>query len=105
MLASDILEVILGLVLLCVGLALVSSMLMESASLLLNRRGAFLHREIRELLKEDGLTKEFYLHPLVSSLYRGGYKEFSTFNLPPYIPARIFALAQGASRLRPCESA
>jgi len=93
MLGSDILEVILGLAFLCVGLALVSSLLMESASLFLNRRGAFLHREIRELLKDDGLTKEFYRHPLVSSLYRGGYKEFSTFNLPPYIPARIFALA------------
>jgi len=93
MLGSDILEVILGLAILCVGLAMVSSILMESASLLLNRRGAFLHNEIRELLKDDGLTKEFYRHPLVSSLYSGGYKEFSSFNLPPYIPARIFALA------------
>lgn len=113
MLGSDILEVAIGLVFLFFMLSLLLTAAREVLEGRMQTRAIHLERGIREMLndkKGTGLAKQFYEHPIVSSLYRGSYepdkltKRFFTGadkwermpfnnNLPAYIPARNFALA------------
>jgi hypothetical protein len=86
--------------------SLLCSALREGLEAWMKTRAAYLEFGIRELLHDkegQGLAVSFFTHPLIYSLYSGGYKRGRTEgrpgwlekggNLPSYIPARNFALA------------
>lgn len=105
MLGSPILDVAIGLVLVFLLLSIIASAVREWIEALLRSRAVQLERGIRELLADPtgtGLASALYRHPLISSLYRGGYDgekitsgRFAPYhsNLPAYIPKENFALA------------
>ncbi len=94
MFGLDMLDVAVGVAVIYLLLSFVASALAELAESYLKFRSKDLRRGIRELLQQSDekspLVQAFYEHPLVASLYPGGYK---TGTLPSYIPARTFALA------------
>jgi hypothetical protein len=105
MLNSGILDVVIGLMLVYILLALICTAVNEILETWLKVRAVELERGVRELLNEQGggnLAQRLYDHPLIYSLFNGNYdpsrikkngkyKKGST--LPSYIPARNFALA------------
>ncbi|PSJ40961.1 hypothetical protein [Allosphingosinicella deserti] len=113
MFGSELLEVAIGLIFLFFILSVLLSAAREAIEGFLQTRAIHLERGIRELLKDEGgegLVRELYEHPLISSLYRGTYdpekltRRYSQHkdtwkrmpfrnNLPAYVPARNFALA------------
>ncbi|HLL52241.1 MAG TPA: hypothetical protein VK447_01760 [Myxococcaceae bacterium] len=106
MFGSGILEVAIGLLLVYLLLSLICSAVREGVEAWMKTRSVHLERGIRELLHDldgKGLAQALYNHPLVFSLYQGGYDPSridpesgemkSGKGLPSYIPARNFALA------------
>jgi hypothetical protein len=63
----------------------------------MKKRSKQLEEGIRELLHDKdgkGLASDLYKHPLIFSLFRGGYDPNSKKNkLPSYIPSKNFAIA------------
>ncbi len=89
MLGSVILEVAIGLVFIYLFFSVICSAVAESISSFLKMRAKNLEDGIRSILNDsggDGLTKQFYEHPLIKGLTRDGRK-------PSYIPSNIFTLA------------
>jgi hypothetical protein len=101
MFGSDIIDVLIGLVTVFLLLSLTATALREAIESVLKARAAFLERGIRELLDDPGgsrMVKRFYEHPLIYSLYRGGFKPITGTRiigrkLPAYIPSKSFSAA------------
>lgn len=115
MFGSEVLEVGIGMALVFLFASLIATALRELIEAALKTRGADLERGILEMLPsppspgEGGpsLVRDFYKHPLISSLFGGTYKSslaahpswFSRLvgvaggNLPSYIPAANFSAA------------
>ncbi len=95
MFGSTVIEVGIGMALLFLFASLIATAAQEFLEGIRQRRGKDLERGIQQLLNDsskDGLTANFYNHPLVNSLYPGKYKRRAR-RLPSYIPAPIFSLA------------
>lgn len=104
MFGSEILEIALGLTFIYLLLSLIASAVTEVIEAFRKKRASDLERGIRTLLADSagtGLAKQFYDHPLISSLTLGRYDpnkisggRYATGSkLPSYIPSRSFALA------------
>lgn len=105
MFGSEVLEVGIGMALLFLFASLIATAAQEALESLLKTRAGDLERGIRELLndpKGTGLAKQLYEHPLIASLYPGGFDPKYTFGrasyegrqtLPSYIPSPQFASA------------
>jgi hypothetical protein len=105
MLGSQALEVAIGIVFVYLLVSLICSAVREGIEAWLKSRAAYLEHGIRELLHDaagGGLAGVFYNHPLIYSLYSGGYTAGTTpkpammakgGKLPTYIPSKNFALA------------
>lgn len=100
MFGSSIIEVAIGLALIFLLLSLVASAVREGIEGIIKARAVNLERGIRMLLDDhDGtqLTRTFYEHPLIDSLYAGDYvpmlRRFLGRQLPTYIPSSSFASA------------
>src|SRR5689334_8761953 len=98
MFGSTILEVAIGLSLMFLMLSLVASAIREGIEGVIKARAVNLERGIRTLLDDPegaGLTRTFYEHPLISSLYQDSYQpavdRFFGRTLPTYIPSASFA--------------
>jgi len=102
------LDVAIGIVFVFVLMATVCSAIREAIEAKLKTRAAYLEHGIRELLHDvegKGLANSFFNHPLIHSLYSGGYDAAAQRRrqkpnllaqggaLPSYIPARSFAMA------------
>jgi hypothetical protein len=93
---SEVLDVAIGLVFVYLVLSLICSAACELIESVLKGRASYLKQGMQEMLDDsagDGLVREIYNHPLVSSLFRGDYKAGQTKNLPSYIPPANFSLA------------
>lgn len=106
MFGSWVLDVAIGLIVVFILFATICATLREGLEAWLKTRAAFLERGIRELLNDpqgNGLSRQFYEHPLVYPLFSGIYTPGSNGkppslrdrggNLPSYIPSQNFALA------------
>lgn len=114
MFGSATIEVAIGVIFLFFILSLLATTVREIIEGYLQSRAGHLERGIRELFNDRsgaGLTKSFYDHPLIASLYTGDYEPRKQLagkeggakdpwkkmkvnsNLPAYIPARNFASA------------
>jgi hypothetical protein len=81
-----VVDVVLGLIFVFVLLSLAVTAANEAIASAWGRRRTYLHRGITNLLRDDGLTRKIYDHPLIRALYRDKRE-------PSYIPSRLFALA------------
>ena len=100
----QLLNVLIGLALVYLIFSTIASALFEIAEGRLRRRGRLLARGIEQLLARTETTptesggavgaavKAFYQHPLINSLYEGGYVREGK-QLPSYIPPERFAQA------------
>lgn len=118
MFSLDTIDVAIGLALLFLILSLLCTSLREALESLMKTRASDLERGIRQLLQDDGeLTRRFYEHPLIYSLYAGDYQQPDPKklyrrggNLPSYIPSNQFARAmidlvqQGAGAYTPYDT-
>src|SRR4051794_37765914 len=116
MLGSDSLEVAIGMAFVFLSVSLICTAVREGLESLLKMRAMDLERGIRELLYDPTgttIAKQFYEHPLIYSLFSGGYdptklktsksltatRNSSVMrladrrNLPSYIPANSFSSA------------
>ena len=106
MFGSWVLEVAVGLIFVFLLFSTICAALREMIETVLKTRAVYLERGIREILNDmDGtkMAREFYEHPLIYSLYGGGYTPPQpgakpTFfvrgrGLPSYIPSKNFAAA------------
>jgi hypothetical protein len=100
MLGSDILDVMIGLVLVYCLLSLVLSTVRELIESCVKSRGVFLEQAIRNMLgggKGSDLAGPLYSHPLIASLFRDGYAFVENRkigrSLPNYIPSNNFSTA------------
>ncbi len=96
MFGSEVLDVAIGLVFIYLVLSLISSAACELIESFIKGRAAYLKRGLKDMLNDpagDGIVREIYNHPLVSSLFHGEYSLGRTGNLPSYIPPGNFALA------------
>jgi hypothetical protein len=100
MFGSSILDVAIGLALIFLLLSLIASGVREAVEAFVKSRSVELERGIQMLFDDksgEGLTKAFYEHPLIYSLYNDKYqhveRRYRGRNLPSYIPSRNFAVA------------
>ena len=112
MFGSDVLDVAIGLILVYLLLSLFATAVREGLESVFKTRAVFLEAGIRELLDDSagrGLARDFYRHPLISSLYRGPYdpgkeseqadeqkkqpERMTGANLPAFIPPKSFSTA------------
>jgi len=106
MLGLEILDVAIGIIFVYLLVSIVCASIREGLAAWLKTRAAYLECGIRELLHDKmgaGLATAFYTHPLIYSLFSGGYSPRTAYKypslfakggeLPSYIPARNFALA------------
>ncbi len=98
MFGSQILEVALGIGFLYLLLSLVCSAITEGIARAFAMRSGTLKSGIRNLLEDPdgkGITKDFYLHPLIKGLYRQGWfdRMVGRDGKPSYISPRTFVLA------------
>lgn len=84
MFGSNVLDVAIGLCLVYLLLSTLCLALNELVAMVARSRATYLEAGIRNLLRDDGLAKQIYGHPLIRGLYQDG-------RLPSYIPARAFA--------------
>ncbi|HEY9217500.1 MAG TPA: hypothetical protein VIO94_05575, partial [Phenylobacterium sp.] len=97
----ETLDTAIGLALLFLFVSLLCTSLREALEQATRTRSADLERGIRELLKDEGeLTRRFYQHPLINSLFPGDYAPPNQKTwwkrggeLPAYIPSGQFAKA------------
>ena len=90
------LDVAIGFTLIFLLISLICTAISELIESIIRRRASDLFSGIKELLQDKdgkGLTAKIYNHPLIYSLYKGGYVDGFKKNLPSYIPSRSFALA------------
>lgn len=73
MFGSEILDIVIGLILLYSLLALLAASIRETIEAVLKSRGGTLERAIREMLG-DATAAKLYEHPLVNGLYKGAYR-------------------------------
>ncbi|MEO8561806.1 MAG: hypothetical protein ABI601_07005 [bacterium] len=106
MLGSNVLDVIIGLVLVYLLLSLVTSSVREALAGMWKTRARYLKKGISELLggpdhRSPELVEAFYQHPRIFALYSADEKN------PSYIPARSFSMAllDMAARGRDVDSA
>jgi hypothetical protein len=95
---TAIIEVVAGTTFFFLLLSLLCSAINEGISWLLSMRATTLEQGVRNLLndpKGNQLAQKLYAHPLISSLAQRNWRSklFKSAKLPPYIPARLFALA------------
>ena len=106
MFGSEVLDVAIVIVFVFLLVSIIVSAIREGIEACLKTRATHLEAGIRELLHDPsglGLTKQFFEHPLIYSLYAGAYSPRKTENwptaltrgrnLPSYIPSQNFALA------------
>jgi hypothetical protein len=107
MFGSVVLDVAIGIVFVFLLISMICSAIREGIEAWMKTRAAYLEQGIRELLHDTGATgiaAHFFAHPLIYSLYSGGYARPQPGgwwpvaltrgrNLPSYIPRRNFALA------------
>ncbi|MFA9438407.1 hypothetical protein ACDA63_02085 [Uliginosibacterium sp. sgz301328] len=104
MFGSATLEVAAGLTIVFLVLSVACTAMREIIEARMKMRAVTLERALREMFQDPdgrGLTREFFAHPLIFALYRGGYDPTrlrngrmpANSNLPSYIPSRSFALA------------
>ena len=105
MLGLPMLDVAIGIIVVFILVSLICSTVREAIEGLMKTRAAYLEQGIRELLHDKGavgLAASFYNHPLIYSLYSGGYAPKDQkrrfwlaygANLPSYIPSKNFAAA------------
>ncbi len=106
MFGSGILNVAIGLILVFLLFSLIMAAVSETVDALLKLRAKNLQKALGELLRsrrggaasESDPLAEFYNHPLIFALYRGGVRQTPgkagfKVNGPSYIPARTFAQA------------
>ncbi len=114
MFGSSVLDVAIGVTFVFVFISVISSAVREGVESILKQRALDLERGIREILSDpDGttITKTFFEHPLIATLFAGGYDPkllipslditgagskfhmpvLKRRNLPSYIPAANFA--------------
>jgi hypothetical protein len=89
---QDILGVATGLVFIWLVLSIAAISFQEWIVNALSWRSKDLEKTIRQMLDSDEITKLFYAHPLISTLYPTK-KTGKKLRLPSYIPANKFALA------------
>ena len=105
MLGIEILDVAIGLVFVFLLVSIMVTAVREAIEHFCKARAAHLEVAIREMLWDkggSGVAKAIYEHPLIFSLFRGGYKPITSAqpgaftksgDLPSYIPSRSFASA------------
>lgn len=105
MFGSEILEVAIGIIFVYILVAIICSSIREGIEAWVKTRAAFLEQGLRDLLHDragEGLAKNIYDHPLISSLFSGEYTRglekrprliADGKSLPSYIPAKNFAEA------------
>ena len=95
MFGSVILDVAVGLILTYLLFSLVSTSIREWLAGALKTRSTTLEKGMCELLGDGQLVADFYNHPLINSLYRGGDYAAAkkSRRLPSYIPSRSFSTA------------
>jgi hypothetical protein len=100
MFGSEILDVALGMIFVFLLLSLVASAIREGFESFIKARAVHLERGVRLLLDDpngDGMARQLYEHPLLSSLFQGEFtpnaKRRLGGHLPTYIPSRTFATA------------
>ena len=95
MFGSVILDVAVGLILTYLLFSLVSTSIREWLASALKTRSTTLEKGMCELLGDTQLVADFYNHPLINSLYRGGdyASAKESRRLPSYIPSRSFSTA------------
>lgn len=98
MFGSEILDVAIGVALVFLMMSFLATAIREAIESVVKARAVYLERGIRQLLDDvdgNGIAQAFYEHPLIYSLYAGGYdpkdKRFLGRALPSYVPARNFA--------------
>jgi hypothetical protein len=98
MLGSQILDVALGVIFVFLIVSLLATAVRETIESKMKSRAVYLEKGIRELLGDENgtrMVKAFYEHPLIYSLYKGGYKAKDSRRaggaLPTYIPSKNFA--------------
>jgi hypothetical protein len=99
MLGSQILDVALGVILVFLIVSLLATAVREAIESKMKSRAVYLEKGLRELLGETEeagrMLKAFYEHPLIYSLYKGGYEAKKSRRaggaLPAYIPSKNFA--------------
>lgn len=95
----ELLDVAIGVIFLFLVMSLIASAVMELIEIVLHYRSRDLYRGIKDLLGGDpAKLSKLYDHPLISNLFEGEHgiqvrKWWKQRGLPPYIPARNFALA------------
>ncbi len=96
MFGSEVIDVGIGTALLFLFMSLIATALREFIENFMKSRSKDLERGIKELLQEGKgnavLTAKLYDHPLIASLYKGGYSD-KTRDLPSYIPRQNFSSA------------
>lgn len=92
---SSSLEVLIGVVLLFLVLAVIASAVAEIVAQVLALRSRTLHDAISTMLFDEKARSQFYEHPLIKSLSQQGRvdKVFRRVARPSYIPADVFARA------------
>jgi len=92
---SSSLEVLIGVVLLFLVLAVIASAVTEIVAQVLALRSRTLHDAISSMLFDEATRDEFYKHPLIKSLSQQGRvdKVFGREARPSYIPSDVFARA------------
>ncbi|MCI0440903.1 MAG: hypothetical protein L0177_17490 [Chloroflexi bacterium] len=103
MLGFELLEVAIGLALVFLLLSLVASVATEWISRMLAMRSKTLQSGIRNLLGNDEIANDIYIHPIIKGLYKKGWSDRLLDKLPivggrlrqgrpSNIPSRLFAL-------------
>ena len=106
---SEILEVAIGVIFVFLLMSIICSSIREGIESWLKTRAAYLEHGIRTLLNDkegEGIARDLYQHPMISSLFSGDYDEAkkakktnkpnsitSRSSLPSYIPSKNFAVA------------
>ena len=98
MFGSEILDVAIGVALVFLMMSFLATAIREAFESVIKARAVHLERGIRELLADPGgtgISRAFYEHPLIFSLFKGEYhpapRRFFGGALPSYVPARNFA--------------
>jgi hypothetical protein len=106
MFGSQVLEVAIGIIFVCILISIICSSIREGMEAWLKTRASFLEFGIRDLLHDkqaQGIARSLYNHPLINCLFSETYQPGSAVKkpsaltngsrLPSYIPAKNFALA------------
>ncbi|MEP6729770.1 MAG: hypothetical protein ABJE10_03985 [bacterium] len=98
MFGSEILDVAIGVALVFLMMSFLATAIREAIESVVKARAVHLERGIKQLLDDPdgtGITRAFYEHPLIFSLFKGDYdpkdRRFLGRSLPSYVPARNFA--------------